>query len=132
MTQRDNLAMKKCPQIYELKSVTILVWNELHLRSKASGIWQSDKIDKHFFHYKTLVNFSNCRCNNRQTLFKFQKNLSIFRISKNRQMLFHYFKTLVIFWLFTQRSTNIIIKTLGKFFPPLQKSTDTFSQHKNL
>ena len=52
------------------ESATILVWNELHLKSKASGIWQSDKIDKHFFHYKTLVNISNCRCNNRQTLFE--------------------------------------------------------------
>ena len=91
----EHFGILKCHQI------TILVWNELHLRSKASGLWQSDKIDEHFFHYKTLVNFSNCRCNNRQTLFKFQNNLSIFKISKNRQMLFHYFKT-----LFTQRSTN--------------------------
>ena len=36
---------------------TILVWNELHLRSKDSGIWQSDKIDKHFSKYITLVIF---------------------------------------------------------------------------
>ena len=64
------------------KKTTILVWNELHLKSKASGIWQSDKIDKHFFHYKTLVNFSNCRCNNRQTLFKFQKTYQFLRSPK--------------------------------------------------
>ena len=92
------------------RKTTILVWNELHLRSKDSGIWQSDKIDKHFSKYITLVIFFNYTCSKKSTntfsrpSAKIDKHLSYYIIlvifsrpsAKIDKHLIHY-TTLVIF-----------------------------------
>ena len=124
--------------IQYIHSTTILVWNELHLRSKDSGIWQSDKIDKHFSKYITLVIFFNYLlkkidkhflktfCKNWQTLILLHNTCNFFKtFCKNRQTLNPLYNTCNFLKTFCiKRQTLNSLNNTWKFYKSLSTKVD--------